>query len=72
MTSNLVSRLRSPMNVFYEYAADDGALMREAAERIETLERALRNIAAVDVQSMALDALRPGARIAPKEKTNED
>lgn len=38
MTDDLVKRLRSPANVFYEYAADDGAFLREAADRIEQLE----------------------------------
>ena len=36
-TSNLVSKLRSPANVFYEYAADGGALLREAADEIDRL-----------------------------------
>lgn len=39
MTDDLVKRLRSPKNVFYEYAADDGAFLREAADRIEELEK---------------------------------
>ena len=38
MSDDLVKRLRSPMNVLYEYAADDGAILREAAARIEELE----------------------------------
>ena len=45
MTDDLVKRLRSPANVFYEYAADNGAFLREAASRIEKLESALRNVA---------------------------
>jgi hypothetical protein len=45
MTDDLVKRLRSPANVFYEYAADNGAFLREAASRIEKLEAALRFIA---------------------------
>lgn len=44
MTDDLVKRLRSPANVFYEYAADNGAFLREAASRIETLEAALRDL----------------------------
>ena len=44
MTDDLVKRLRSPANVFYEYAADNGAFLREAASRIEKLEAALRDI----------------------------
>ena len=35
--SNIVERLRSPANVFYEYAADNGAFLREAADAIEAL-----------------------------------
>ena len=38
MTDDLVKRLRSPANVFYEYAADGGAFLREAADRLEQLE----------------------------------
>ena len=41
MTDDLVKRLRSPMNVLYEYAADDGAFLREAADRIEELQKQL-------------------------------
>ncbi|CAB4124838.1 hypothetical protein UFOVP62_36 [uncultured Caudovirales phage] len=44
MTDDLVKRLRSPANVFYEYAADNGAFLREAADRIEKLEMALRDL----------------------------
>ena len=43
MRDDLVKRLRSPANVFYEYAADGGAFLREAATRIEKLEAALRD-----------------------------
>ncbi len=39
MTDDIVARLRSPANVFYEYAADDGALLRQAADEIERLRR---------------------------------
>ena len=39
--TDLVKRLRSPANVFYEYAADGGAFLREAADRIEKLEAAM-------------------------------
>ena len=46
--TDLVKRLRSPANVFYEYAADDGAFLHEAANRIEKLEVALREIASID------------------------
>ena len=42
MSDKLVKRLRSPANVFYEYAADGGAFLRETADRIEKLEVALR------------------------------
>ena len=34
----LIERLRSPAQAFYEYAADGGAQLREAADRIEALE----------------------------------
>ena len=42
MSDDLVKRLRSPANVFYEYAADGGAFLREAADEIERLREALR------------------------------
>ena len=41
MSDDLVKRLRSPRNIFYEYAVDDGAFLREAADRIEALEAEL-------------------------------
>jgi hypothetical protein len=63
MSDDLVKRLRSPANVFYEYAADGGAFLREAASRIEKLEAALEKIAQHDIQAVAMDALRPGERI---------
>ena len=34
---DIVDRLRAPATVFYEYAADDGAFLREAASEIEQL-----------------------------------
>jgi hypothetical protein len=42
---------------------------RDAADRIEQLEAALKRIAEHDMQAIALDALRPGERI--REKTND-
>ncbi len=71
MTDDLVKKLRSPAIVFYEYAADDGAIFNEAADRIEALEKALEKVAQHDLQAIALDALRPGERIALKEKNHE-
>ena len=41
--TDIVERLRSPANVFYEYAADKGAMLREAADEIERLREALRD-----------------------------
>ena len=38
--TNLVKRLRSPANVFYEHALDNGAFLHEAADYIEKLEAA--------------------------------
>lgn len=38
---DIVERLRSPANVFYEYAADNGAMLREAADEIERLRTEL-------------------------------
>ena len=34
----LIERLRSPATVFYEYAADDGALLKQAADALEQME----------------------------------
>ena len=42
--TDLVKRLRSPANVFYQYAADDGAFLREAADRIEKLEAEVKRL----------------------------
>ena len=39
--TDIVERLRSPANVFYEYAADNGAMLREAADEIERLRATL-------------------------------
>lgn len=39
--TDLVKRLRSPAAVFYEYSADNGLLLNQAADRIEELDRYL-------------------------------
>ena len=39
--NEVLNRLRSPASVFYEYAADDGALLKEAAAEIERLQARL-------------------------------
>jgi len=39
--TDIIERLRSPAVVFYEYAADDGALLKEAADEIERLREEL-------------------------------
>lgn len=65
MTDDLVKLLR---NVSEEsmYAAPftTKTLINAAADRIEALEEALREIAQHDLQAIALDALRPGERAA--------
>jgi hypothetical protein len=43
--ADIVERLLNPANVFYEYVADEGAMLREAADEIERLRGALRDIA---------------------------
>ena len=58
MTDDLVKRLRSSKNVFYEYAADDGAFLREAADRIEELEAKLAKL---------IEASKPFAAIKIKD-----
>lgn len=40
--SDIVERLRHPASVFYEYAADNGALLEQAADEIERLRAALQ------------------------------
>lgn len=67
MTDDLVERLREAAIYwddcgFHVTAQRD----REAADRIEKLEAALRKIAKHDMQSIAMDALRPGERIRGK------
>lgn len=43
--TDIVERLRSPANVFYEYAADNGAFLREAADEIERLREFVSGLA---------------------------
>ena len=42
--TDIVERLRSPASVFYEYPADNGALLKQAANEIEKLRTALREL----------------------------
>lgn len=37
--SDILERLRHPASVFYEYAADNGALLEQAADEIERLRK---------------------------------
>ncbi len=39
--SDIVERLRPPASVFYEYSADNGALLEQAADEIEKLRDAI-------------------------------
>ena len=75
--TDIVERLRSPANVFYEYAADNGAFLREAADEIERLREALRGIIEADCEAIKMNdgvvCLKPGpyaviARAALGEK----
>ena len=65
MTDDLVARLRETSGKFDEYCWHSDIEL-EAADRIEKLEAALRKIAKHDMQSIAMDALRPGERIKEK------
>jgi hypothetical protein len=59
MSDDLKQRLRSPRNIFYEYAVDDGAFLREAADRIEELEaenRLLRDAVYIDDLTVTMQA----------------
>ena len=40
---DIVDRLKSPANTFYQYHVDGGAMIREAAETIESLREELQN-----------------------------
>ena len=44
--SDVLNRLRSFVIVFYEYAADDGALLKEAADELERLQARVRELEA--------------------------
>ena len=65
MTDDLVKRLRETSGKYDEYCWHSDIEL-EAADRIEELEAALRKIAKHDMQSIAIDALRPGERIRGK------
>ena len=65
MTDDLVARLRETSGKYDEYCWHSDIEL-EAADRIEKLEAALRKIAKHDMQSIAMDALRPGERIRGK------
>ena len=71
MTDDLVERLYEYRDrIFIEDCKAFGLpIFGEAAYRIEQLEAALRKIAQHDMQSIAMDALRPGERI--RGKTDE-
>lgn len=64
MTDDLVTRLRESAVNWDELGFHVAAKRdRDAADRIERLEAALKKIAAHDMQAIAMDALRPGERI---------
>jgi hypothetical protein len=67
MTDDLVKRLREVGNKNGLMYADYDTTI-EAADRIEQLEAALREIAQHDMQAIATDALRPGERIRGEGK----
>lgn len=53
--TDIVAKLKSPATIFYEYAADKGELLREAADTIEALRAE---------NAKLRDALKPFADIA--------
>ena len=65
MTDDLVKRLRD-RGTSETNCLCGNPVCAEAADRIERLEAALRKIAQHDMQSIAMDALRPGERIRGK------
>jgi hypothetical protein len=62
--SDLVARLRSPAAAFYEYAADGGALLREAADRIEALEAKVERLTQILHDSYMLLPVVPESELA--------
>ena len=62
MTDDLLDRLKEAHRLWRR------PLLREAADRIEQLEAALREIAQHDMQAIAIDALRPSERAALEGK----
>ena len=66
--TDIVERLLNPANVFYEYAADKGGMLREAADEIERLREALRDIAEVDPERWDVITCIVHARAALREK----
>lgn len=69
---DIVERLRSPANVFYEYAADNGAFLREAADEIERLREALRMIADGDVPRQHVIRWRQDGQLSKHDKCPHD
>jgi len=41
---DILALLRSPSNIFYDYEADDGAMLRQAADEIERLRNIITEI----------------------------
>lgn len=76
MSDDLVNRLRADelpgdRQRHIEARIELFSILNEAADRIEALEKALEKVAQHDLQAIALDALRPGERIALKEKKDD-
>jgi len=65
--SDIVERLRSPASVFYEYSADNGALLKQAADEIEKLRAAMHDLAG-HVWRGDWGKLKPETRAALGEK----
>ncbi len=61
--SDIVERLRHSASVFYEYAADNGALLEQAADEIEKLRAAL--------QTARRDALEEAALVIANKSVLE-
>jgi hypothetical protein len=58
--NSLAEKLRLPAMVFYEYSADNGALLREAADEIDRLtERLAGAYASVNLLTEMLEAKAP-------------
>ena len=56
MTADILDLLQSPATVFYEYKADDGKLLKDAAAEIERLRKLVQDLIDNDPNEIISDA----------------